>query len=225
MTSTKAGASALSVQRQLGLGRYETAWTWLHKLRRAMVRPDRERLVGPVEVDETYVGGVEEGLPGRGGNRKILVAIAVEKRGRGMGRLRVARVPDASAPSLTAFVKRSVEPRSEVITDGWHGYDSLGESGYHRRRLHQPTPRDAHRLLPRVHRVAALLKRWLLGTHQGATRRQHLDFYLDEFTFRFNRRSATDRGLLFHRLFEQAVAIAPVSWEGVASAVEPPHKG
>lgn len=182
------GFSALQLQRQLGIGRYETAWALLHKLRRAMVRPDREPLKEKVEVDETYIGGPEAGL--KGGRQlvnKALVVAAVEVRGRASGRVRLQVVPDASAPSLTSFVAANVEPRAIVVTDGWGGYDPLRRMGYRHRPKTQGAPERAAKLLPRVHRVFGNLKTWLRGTHHGVGN-QHLQVYLDEFTFRFNRR-------------------------------------
>ena len=208
VTNEKPGVSALSLERALGLGSYETAWTLLHKLRRAMVRPERDRLAGELEVDETFVGRPAPGTYGRGG-KKAIVAIAVEARPRGAcGRARLARIPDSSEPELTAFVSSAAVPGAVVYTDSWQGYSGLQAAGF----LHHPTSLaqsgdPAHAVMPRVHRVASLLKRWLLGTHQGAVRSQQLDFYLDEFTFRFNRRGSRQRGLLFYRLLEQAVAI------------------
>lgn len=130
VTSQKNGASALSVQRILGLGTYRTAWTWLHKLRRAMVRPGRDRLAGTVEVDETYLGGLEEGVVGRETERKALIAVAAQEDGRGIGRIRLKRVPDASGASLGSFALEAIEPGSRVHTDGWPGYDGLKELGY-----------------------------------------------------------------------------------------------
>jgi transposase-like protein len=211
VTSQKYGASALGVQRVLGLGSYETAWSWLHKLRRAMVRPGRERLSGRVEVDETYVGGMAEGKRGRGAERKALVVIAAQEDGPGLGRIRLARVPDAGAASLVGFVQQSVTPGSTVHTDGWRAYAGLEDAGYRHEFscLRDQGPEAATKLLPRVHRVAALLKRWLLGTHQGAVQATHLDYYLDEFTFRFNRRTSASRGKLFYRLVAQAVQVEP----------------
>jgi len=208
VTSQKHGASALGVQRVLGLKRYETVWTWLHKARTAMVRPGRDRLSGTVEVDETYIGGPKSGKAGRGSAGKALVVIAVEDKGEEMGRIRLRRVVDASAESLTAAVTEGVTPGSTVRTDGWQGYMSLAGSGY----LHQVARASGgvgEDLLPLAHRVASLLKRWLVGTHQGAVRASHLDHYLDEFTFRFNRRSSRSRGKLFYRLVQQAVAVHP----------------
>jgi transposase-like protein len=216
VTSQKSGASALGLQRVLGLGSYETAWSWLHKLRRAMVRPGRDRLKGTVEVDEAFVGGVSAGT-GRDGVGKALVAIAAEEDGKGIGRIRLARVPDASTPSLHGFIQRSVAPGSTVHTDGWAPYQGLEPLGYAHRvtKLKGQGKEAAVELLPRVHRVASLLKRWLLGTHQGAVGPTHLDYYLDEFTFRFNRRRSASRGKLFFRLLEQAVQVGPVTYENI----------
>jgi transposase-like protein len=215
VTSQKHGASALGLQRVLGLGSYVTAWSWLHKLRRAMVRPGREALSGCVEVDETYVGGLAEGKRGRGSQKKALVVIAAEEDGAGIGRIRMARIPDASAPVLEGFVVQTVVAGSQVHTDGWDGYNGLSVRGYRHdiSVLRGQGKEAATQLLPRVHRVAALLKRWLLGTHQGAVRAEHLDYYLDEFTFRFNRRTSRSRGKLFYRLLQQAVQIGPTTYQ------------
>ena len=188
VTTHTPGLSALQLQRQLGIRRYETAWTMLQKLRRAMVRPDRERLHEKVEVDETYIGGPEVGL--RGGRElraKALVVAAVEVRGSASGRVRLQVVPDASGPSLTGFVKTHVEPGAIIVTDGWPGYASLAAMGYRHRPRTQRAPSRATKVLPRVHRVFGNLKTWLVGTHHGVSHK-HLQAYLDEFTFRFNRR-------------------------------------
>ena len=186
---TSHGASALGLQSILGLGSYRTAWALLHKLRRAMVRPGRERLSGRVEVDETYVGGEEEGLHGRQTQKKALVAIAAEEDGAGLGRIRMRRIRRASKHQLHGFIQEAVEPDSTIHTDGWEGYVGLEALGYrHEYDFLATSSQSASELLPRVHRVAALLKRWLIGTHQGAVSREHLDYYLDEYTFRFNRR-------------------------------------
>ena len=215
VTSQKTGASALGLQHVLGLGSYQTAWAWLHKLRRAMVRPGRDRLTGRVEVDETYWGAGEEGVRGRPLVNRTLMAIAVEQVGRrGLGRIRMRRIPDASADSLQAFIEDAVESGSVVNTDGWLGYDRLSRRGYrHRITFLEGRKASPSDLLPRVHRVASLLKRWLLGTHQGAVSFEHLDYYLDEFTFRFNRRTSRHRGKLFYRLVQQAVAVDPVPYK------------
>jgi len=216
VTAQKNGASALGLQRILGLGSYFTAWTWLHKLRRTMVRPGRDRLHGRVEVDETYIGGLEEGVRGRQTETKALVAVACEEEGRAIGRIRLRRIRDASAASLEAFVAEAIEPGSVVHTDGWEGYASLEMKGYtHRVTVLKRGQQSAAELLPRVHLVVSLLKRWLVGTHQGAVSRQHLDYYLDEFTFRFNRRKSRSRGKLFYRLLQQAVAVEPAPYKAV----------
>lgn len=220
-TSQKNGVSALGLQRVLGLGSYQTAWAWLHKLRRAMVRPGRDRLSGRVEVDETYLGGLEEGVRGRQTERKALIAVAAQEDGRGIGRIRMRRVPDASAESLVPFVEESVEPGSVVHTDGWLGYEPLESKGYgHEVTFLRGQKKSPSELLPRVHRVISLLKRWLLGTHQGAVSFEHLDYYLDEFTFRFNRRKSRSRGKLFFRLVQQAVAVEPHTYRSIVRTAQ-----
>ena len=210
VTSQKHGASALGLKRVLGLGSYNTAWEWLHKLRRGMVRPGRDQLKSPVEVDETYIGGVGTQIRGRGAEGKTIVAIAAEIRGKGPGRIRMAVVPDVSSESLHAFIEDNVQMGSEVRTDGWSGYKGLEAKGYRHKVINIAASGDAaHVVMPRVHRVASLFSRVWLGTHQGAIRPSHLAYYLDEFTFRFNRRNSKTRGLLFYRLMEQAVDCAP----------------
>lgn len=230
VTSQKNGTSALGLQRILGLGSYLTAWAWLHKLRRAMVRPGRDRLRGQVQVDEAFWGSREEGWQGREHGNKTLIAIAVEQDGRKLGRIRMRRVPDASGKSLHGFVADSVEPGSVVQTDGWSGYIGLAAKGY----VHQPgkqgrmgIPGSEEDILPQAHRVVSLLKRWLMGTHQGAIAPEHLDYYLDEFTFRFNRRSSKYRGKLFYRLVQQAAQVDPVPYRalvrGIRGRAPKPH--
>ena len=214
VTSQKNGASAASVQRVLGLRSYQTAWTWMHKLRRAMVRPGRDPLQGTVEVDETFVGG-EDPKDGTWVEQKALVVIAAEEDGAGIGRIRLATARSATRRSLHRFVKDAIAPGSLVHTDGRTAYEGLEAFGYKHRQTVLLGHKDqgaAGKLLPRVHRVASLLKRWLLGTHQGAVRREHLDYYLDEFTFRFNRRTSRSRGKLFFRLLQQAVELPPVTY-------------
>jgi len=209
VVSQKNGISALGMQRVLGLNRYETTWNMLHRLRRAMVRPGRDRLVGPVQIDETYIGGSHPGKRGRGAAGKTLVLVAVEVRDGHAGRIRLHKVKDASGASLIPAIKQSVEPKSEVRTDGWEGYSGLSSTGYSRTIIRE-TAEVGKNLLPLANRVVALLKRWLLGTHQGKPLASHLDYYLDEFVFRFNRRTSRSRGLLFYRLVEQAVNIDPI---------------
>ncbi len=222
VTSQKTGTSALGLQRVLGLGSYQTAWTWLHKLHRAMVRPGREQLKRPVEVDETYLGAVEEGVRGRQTERKALIVIAAEENGKGIGRIRMGRVRDASAASLIPFVEESVEAGSVVHTDGWLGYEPLKKKGYvHRISYLEGQPKRASELLPRVHKAASLLKRWLLGTHPGAVSHEHPGYYLDELVFRFNRRTSRSRGKLFYRLLQQAVATGPAPYGSIVQRDQP----
>lgn len=209
VTSQKSGVSALGLQRVLGLGSYHTAWNWLHKLRRAMVRPGRDRLTGVVEVDEIFIGGERPGKRGRGAEGKSLVVIAAQEGDNGIGRIRMQRVADAAGDSLEPAVWDMVEPGSVVRTDGWRGYNGLTELGY-RHKVVQKNPDLGDNLLPLVNRVASLLKRWILGTHQGAVQHSHLEYYLDEYTFRFNRRTSKSRGLLFYRLICQAIELGPV---------------
>jgi len=211
VTNQKSGVSALGLQRVLGVGSYRTAWRWLHKLRCAMVRPGRERLAGTVEVDEVFLGGPRAGKHGRGAAGKVLVVVAAQVDGPRIGRIRLQRVPDASAPQLERAVQDAVAPGSVVQTDGLRSYSRLAERGYRHEVMRKETVVVGENLLPRVNRVVALLKRWLLGTHQGAIRPTYLDYYLDEFTFRFNRRTSRWRGKLFYRLVQQAVAVEPVT--------------
>ena len=208
VTSQKNGISALGLQRVLGLGSYKTAWAMLHKLRRAMVRPGRERLQGIVEVDEAYWGDEEAGVKGRRTEERALIVVAAEENGQGIGRIRLRRLPDLSRISLHGFITQAIEPGSTVRTDGLNAYREL--NGYVHDRQVQRRQTQGEHLLPRVHRVISLLKRWLMGTHQGAIGHEHLDEYLNEFVFRFNRRTSASRGKLFYRLAQQAVQMDPV---------------
>lgn len=218
VTSQKDGASALGLKRVLGLGSYQTAWTWLHKMRHAMVRSGRDQLCGSIEVDETYIGGRGVGgKRGRGSERKEIVVIAVEVHSpKGFGRVRMRRIPDVSGVSLLPFVCDIAKKDSEILTDGWGGYNELSKCGYrHNRVILSGTGDPAHVSMPGVHRIAALLKRWLMSTHQGSVSEKHLDYYLDEYTFRFNRRASQSRGMLFFRLMEQAVMTAPLPYHQI----------
>jgi transposase-like protein len=225
--SGKDGISAMSLKRMLEIGSYQTAWAMLHRLRTVLVRPGRDRLKGKVEVDEAYIGGEEPGLPGgRAKGKKVLTGIAVEIREpKGIGRCRMAPLSDASADSLHSFVTDHVEPGATVITDGWSGYNGLASLGYLHDRRSQRAARlqgdNPHTLLPAVHRVASLTKRWLLGTHQGSVAEAHLPNYLNEFVFRFNRRKARSRGLLFYRVLELAVAHDPVRYHDMIATRRP----
>ena len=229
LTTQKGGFSAKALQRTLGLGSYQTAWTMLHKLRLAMVRPGRDRLRGDVEVDETFVGGAEKEDQGRGRKTtsKQIVVIAVEftPGESSYGRIRMERVPDFTRGSLIGFIERSIEQGSTVHTDGLNSYRTLEERGYTHRAMNlSSSPWDASEVMPAVHRVASLFKRWWLGTHQGVMAQEHLQAYLNEFTFRFNRRKSRDPGLLFYRLLEQAVVTGPTTYGDLTSHEESDHK-
>lgn len=230
ITSQKPGVSALGLQRVLGLGSYQTAWTMLHRFRRAMVRPGRERLKGTVEVDQSYLAIRERRETQRGAGQKrrttkALIVIAVEVlEPRGFGRIRLRRIEEETSGEVYPFIDEVVEPGSLVRTDGGSIYLGLDEAYQHERfpvRSIMPDAIPAHVPLPAVHRVASLLKRWLLGTHQGAVKPVQLDYYLDEFVFRFNRRTSRSRGLLFYRLLEQAVITDPITYNAVARKPSP----
>ena len=214
VASQKNGVSALGLQRVLGLGNYKTAWSLLHKLRRAMVRPGRDRLSGVVEVDEAYWGAEESGVRGRQSISKALIIVAAQTDGKGIGRIRLRHIPDTNRATLHGFIVESIEPGSTVVSDGLQAYREL-EGYVHDRQIQKHQPADSEHLLPRVHRVISLLKRWLLGTHQGAIAHEYLQDYLDEFTFRFNRRKSASRGKLFFRLAEQAVQVSPVPFDSL----------
>jgi len=213
ITSQKNGTSALGLQRVLGIGSYKTAWTWLHKLRQAMVRPVRDRLSGRIEVDETYFGRPKKGGKlSRGAENKVLAAIAVETDGKIVGRIRINVLEDLSRRSLHNFIQESVEPGSIIVTDGWKGYYGLENIGY-RHEIIKHQNDDA--LLPHVHTVISLVKRWIMGKLQGSCSSEHMAYYFDEYTFRFNRRKSKSRGLLFYRLLQNAVQIEPVTYNKI----------
>ena len=227
LTSQKQGVSALGLQRVLGLGSYQTAWTMLHRFRRAMVRPDRERLKGLVEVDETYLAISDRQRPispvGRkSSTRKVLVVMAVEIiEPKGFGRIRLRRVLNDADECVVPFVQESVEPGARVRTDGSAAYRSLKELGYaHERTVMLGSDTPAHVSMAGVHRVASLIKRWILGTHHGSVQPEHLDAYLDEFVFRFNRRTSNSRGMLFYRLLQQAVVTKPVTYLDITKTTQ-----
>lgn len=216
ITNQKYGISALGLQKTLGMKNYRTTLTWLHKLRHAMVRPGRDRISGIIEIDETYIGGKKPGKTGRGAYGKILVIIASQINVNRIGRIRLKRVSNASGNSLEKAIKEMVEPGSTIKTDGWNGYSQLESIGYTHNVVREESDVGKN-LLPKCNIVASLLKRWLMGTHQGAARASHIDYYLDEFTFRFNRRTSESRGKLFYRLMQQAVSIAPVHSKNLVS--------
>jgi transposase-like protein len=208
----KQGVSALGLKNILGLGSYQTAWVWLQKLRTAMVRPGRDRLSGTVEVDETLVGGKKPGKRGRGAEGKELVLVAVEDKGiKSIGRIRLKHIPDASGLTLKKAISEMVEPGSTIRTDGWSGYNDL--EGYEHVVVKHNEEEPGHDPTSLVHRIASLLKRWLLGTHQGGQQFSHLHYYLDEYTFRFNRRKSRSRGKLFFRLVQQSLEVDPAPFQ------------
>ena len=227
VTSQKHGVSALGLQRVLGLGSYQTAWTLMHRFRRAMVRPDRERLGGTVQVDETYVAlgdrefpFVPKSLSRKRETGKLLVVMAVEMlQPMGIGRIRLRRIPGAAQVHVQPFIEASVDPSALVHTDGSMLYSFLDREGYqHKRTIVQDVRSRPIASLPAVNRVASLLQRWLLGTHHGAVQPGQLDHYLDEFVFRFNRRRPRSRGLLFYRLLEQAVQSEPITYRDIVDS-------
>jgi transposase-like protein len=215
MVAQKNGVSAVGIQRVLGLGSYRTAWVWLHKFRRLMVFPGRNKLSGKIEVDETLVGGKKAGKRGRGAEGKSLVVIAVEIMEKGTGRVRMSLVSDASKKSLGKFINENIETGSNLITDGWKGYTGISKKGYHHEIEDKTKVLDGEEILPNAHRIASLLKRWLLGTHQNYIGEEYLSYYLDEYTFRYNRRKSNSRGLLFQRLIEQGVLHEPIEYKSI----------
>jgi len=213
VVAQKTGASANNLMDFMGFGSYETAWSWLQKLRRAMVRPDRDLLSGEIEVDETFIGGKEigTGKQGRGADTKTLVVVATECVGKQIGRVRFKCIPEASGEHLSQFIEETIEQGSTIITDGWAGYSFLNNSEKYKHdiKVISGSGKEAHELLPHVHLVDSLVKRWINGTHQGSISPKYLSFYLDEFAFRFNRKLSTYRGKLFYRLMQQAVDTDP----------------
>jgi len=207
----KNGVSAQGLQRVLGIGSYETSWVWLHKFRSLMVLSDREKLSEMVEIDETLVGGKKSGKRGRGAEGKTLVVMALEINNFGTGRVRLMEIPDATRQSLNAFIKANIEIGTTITTDGWKGYVDINKMRYKRIISEQAKLLDGEHILPHVHRIASLLKRWLLGTHHSYVTKNYLQYYLDEFVFRHNRRKSKNRGLLFYTLILQAVKSKPIN--------------
>ena len=224
VVAQKTGVSASNFKDFMGFGSYETAWTWLHKLRRVMVCSGREKLKGEVEVDETFIGGKESGIKengkekrGRGASTKTIVVVATECNGKQIGRVRFKCIRKATNNNLLNFIEDNIEHGSIVITDGWKGYLSLSESKNYQHIIKtvSGSGQEAHELLPHVHMVDSLLKRWINGTHQGNISPKNLEYYLDEFAFRFNRKSSTHRGKLFYRLIQQAIVSTPIPLKNI----------
>lgn len=219
IVAQKNGVSAKGLQRILGIGSYETAWTWLHKFRRIMVLADREKLSGEIEIDETLVGGKKSGKRGRGAEGKVLVIIAIEVKEYGTGRVRLAIIPDASRKSLNQFIRDNIAKESTIKTDGWKGYVDVKKMGYVHKISQKTKLLEEEEILPNVHRIASLLKRWLLGTHHSYVTQNHLQYYLDEFVFRHNRRKSKSRGLLFYTLIKQAVVNKHIEYSKVIKPI------
>lgn len=205
----KNGVSAKGLERILGIS-YNTAWVWLHKFRRVMVLPEREKLEGHIEIDEMLIGEKKKGKRGRGAEGKTLVAIAVEIYEKETGRTRLSVIEDASRKSLNAFIKQNIKKNSTITTDAWSGYVDVTKMKYLHNVINQTKELNKDNVLPNVHRIAALVKRWLLGTHQSYITKNHLQFYLDEFTFRYNRRKSKSRGKLFYTIIYQAIKHEPL---------------
>ncbi len=217
IAAQKNGVSAKGLMKILGLGSYKTSWTWLHKFRRLMVLSGRAKLQGDVEVDEVLVGGKVSGKRGRGAEGKSLVAVAVEVKGGKTGRVRISKISDASSKSLIGFIEKNIENSSTIITDEWSGYNKLKEMDYTHKTEKATAIDEDKEVLPNVHRIASLLKRWLLGTHQSYLNKNKMEYYLDEYVFRYNRRTSKSRGLLFLRLIEQAAKTTPVTYKEIIS--------
>jgi len=216
VTTAKNGMSAKTLERTLGTS-YHVAWMMLQRFRVAMVNAERAKLTGTVEVDETFIGGEEHGGKRGRGSDKNIVVIAVEiNEGKGFGRTRMRHIPDASGDSLIPFIQDSISTDAKLITDGWRGYSKVKDVGYTREIINLSDSDDfAHVLMPGVHRLASLLKRWILGTHQGSVSDMHLQAYLEEYTFRFNRRNSNSRGLVFKRLIEHSISSKPITQEDI----------
>jgi len=217
IVAQKNGVSAQGLKRILGMKSYESVWLMLHKIRSLTVLPGRTLLSGKVEVDETFVGGVHHGgKRGRGAEGKVCVGVGVEILPKGIGRARLGILKNCEGETLKAFVMERIAKHSHVTTDGWTGYNETEAWGY-THSIEEAQIIDGEEILPNVHRVAALLKRWLLGTHQKYCVKGHLQAYLDEFVFRFNRRNSRSRGLLFDTLIKQAVLAKPKMYKEIVS--------
>ena len=219
-TTRKSGVNAVNLKELLGLGSYQTAWAWLHKLRRCTIRQNREPLSGNVEVDEFFIGGQKPGKRGRGANGKTIVLAAVEKEGNKFGRIRLQVVPDCSGDVLKQFVHMNVVPGSHLGTDGWKGYNFASKSYTHSKIIASKTV-DKNSVLPGVHRIASLVKRLMLGTFQGRFGPEHLQSYMDEYVFRFNRRTSRNIGKKFMRIVQQVSSSTKMTYRKIVGGVSP----
>jgi transposase-like protein len=221
-TTRKSGVNAVNLKDLLGLGSYNTAWRWLQKLRSCTIRKGREKLSGHVEVDEFYLGGERSGKRGRGAEHKCVVAVAVERKGRKLGRLRLQIIDTCSANNLIPFIQANIAPESTIHTDGWAGYNGLATMGYTHKPMLQTKTEDKNSVLPGVHLVTSLIKRLILGTFQGRFEEKYLTRYLDEYVFRFNRRTTKSVGKRFWRFVQQLAVSKPITNTQVATAVISP---
>jgi transposase-like protein len=220
-TTRKSGVNAINLKDLLGLGSYQTAWLWLHKLRRCTIRQGRERLSGNVEVDEFVVGGQQPGKRGRGANGKTIVVAAVEKENKKLGRIRLQVVPDYSGDVLEQCVTTNVLPGSTITSDGWKGYSFLDDSSYSHNQVVAAHTTKKESVLPGVHLVASLVKRLILGTFQGRFDPKHLQSYLDEYVFRFNRRKSRNIGKKFMRITEQVTSSTQMTYKQIKAGTTP----
>lgn len=209
-STRKSGVNALALQQQLGLGSYRTPWCWLQKLRTCTIFTDRQLLSGEIDADEFYMGGGRSGKRGRGAAQKCKVAVAVERQGRKLGRLRMQVIEDCSSSQLLPFVQSNVVVGSQVATDGWKGYNGV-EKDFDHRRVVSAHAEYKEIVLPGVHLVVSLVKRVILGTYQGRFTPEYLQRYLDEYVFRFNRRTCTSPGKRFWKIMQQAVGSPPIT--------------
>jgi len=208
-TTRKSGVNAVNLKDLLGFGSYSTAWSWLHKLRSCTIRHNREKLSGKIEADEFYIGGQRSGKRGRGAEHKCAVAVAVERKGKKLGRLRLQVIEDCSGDELIPFIGCNVEPGSQISTDGWKSYNALGNQGFNHKQIITSKRDGKESVLSGVHLIASLVKRLILGTFQGRFEKKYLQNYLDEYAFRFNRRNTKSVGKRFYRIVQQAVATSP----------------
>jgi transposase-like protein len=220
-TTRKSGVNAVNLKDHLGLGSYQTAWLWLHKLRRCTIRQSREPLSGNVEVDEFFIGGLQPGKRGRGANGKTIVLAAVEKQGKKFGRIRLQVVPDCSGDVLEQFITTNITPGSNVVTDGWKGYNFLSKDSYSHHKIITSKADDKSSVLFGVHRIASLVKRLILGTFQGRFGPEHLQSYMDEYVFRFNRRKSRNIGKKFMRIAQQVTCSPKVIHKQIVGGASP----
>lgn len=219
-TTRKSGLNAVNLQNLLGLGCYGTAWAWLQKLRRCTIRNGREKLSGKVEVDEFYLGGKKPGKRGRGSTGKSIVLAAVERKGRKIGRIRLQIADNCSSDSLIPFIIQNVEAGSQVITDGWKGYDSLNQDHYDHRQVFFSKSGDKYSALSGVHLMASLVNRLILGTFQGRFAPKYLQNYLDEYVFRFNRRNSRNVGKKFMRIVQQVASSVKITCRQITKGIQ-----